>query len=90
MPGLRVPVCEVGGRVGLAGGGDGDDDVEAALPVLDRPPQVVAHLPRQLPQVNLHPAHPAQGTGHLAAFIGKCFQMKIHEHNCLFVTTDHA
>ena len=37
---------------------DCDDDIEAALPVLDGPPEVVTDLPGEVSQINLHPAHP--------------------------------
>ena len=37
---------------------DCDDDIEAPLPVLDGPPEVVTDLPGEVSQINLHPAHP--------------------------------
>ena len=36
-------------------GGDGEDDVEAALAVLQPPPEVVRDLPTELRQIQLHP-----------------------------------
>ena len=56
--GLWVPVSEVRGRVSLGSGCDGDDHIQTALSILDWSPEVVTDLPGQLPQVNLHPAHP--------------------------------
>ena len=43
-------------RVRGGDGGDGDDDVEAALAVLQPPPEVVRDLPTELREVQVHPA----------------------------------